>query len=80
MCNEVSRRTDILGTAWVRGDALDVSKATVSFTHPIELPLEHALCIDLGGGSERVTVELDVASAESLAKSILEAIEINRPV
>ncbi len=78
MCNEVSRHTAISGTAWVRGDAVDVSKATVSFTHPIELSLEHALCIDLGGGPERVSVELDPSSAERLARSILDAIELSR--
>jgi hypothetical protein len=45
----------------------------------MELPLEHALCIDFRAGSgdpsERIAVELDMTSARELAYSILGALQ-----
>jgi hypothetical protein len=50
----------------------------VSFTHPIDLEIEHAVCIDLRSDgkdpSERVAVELDEVSARRLAETILSAL------
>jgi hypothetical protein len=50
----------------------------VSFDHPAEIAVDHALCIDFRAGngdpSARVSVELDRDSARSLAASILAAL------
>ena len=45
------------------------------FDHPQDAPLDHALCIDVWGGSERVAVELDAASARRLAETILDTLD-----
>jgi hypothetical protein len=51
-----------------------VSEANVSYDHPYELPLEHALNIDFvdpaGGPGRRVAVELSVAGARELVRTI----------
>src|SRR2546422_10532940 len=57
------------GTEW-----FDVRGANVSYDHPYDLPLEHALNIDcvnetLGPGA-RVAVELSVDAARQLVKTI----------
>jgi hypothetical protein len=78
MCIERMRSTDVVGTAEAGGSRLVVQRAVVSFTHPIDLDIEHAVCIDLradgGDPSERVSVELDEASARKLAETILSAL------
>jgi hypothetical protein len=55
-------------------DWFEVHEANVSYDHPYELPLEHALNIDfvneaLGPGA-RVAVELSVEAARQLVKTI----------
>jgi hypothetical protein len=56
-----------------------VRTAVVSFDHPQEAPLEHALCIDFrtdnGDPASRVAVELDAPSARQLAETILDALD-----
>src|SRR6185503_19227412 len=54
--------------------SFDVREASVSYDHPYDLPLEHALNIDfvneaLGPGA-RVAVELSVEGARRLVKTI----------
>ena len=50
-------------------------RAVVSFDHPQDAPLEHALAIDFraadGDPTAHVTVELDAASARRLAAAII---------
>lgn len=79
MCIDYSDATDVVGAAHSSGRSIDVARAVVAFTHPIELPLEHALCIDFRAGngdpSERVALELDPSSARELAYSILGALQ-----
>ena len=79
MCIDYADATDVLGAGHANGSSMDVRRAVVSFTHPIELDLEHALCIDFrannGDPSERIAVELDHESARQLAYSILGALQ-----
>ena len=77
MCTYVTTTTDVAGSArrpegddWFR-----VDRAVVYFDHPQDAPLDHALCIDVWGGRERVAVELDAASARRLAQAILATLE-----
>lgn len=78
MCNERMRSTEVFGAAEMAGSRLSVQRAVVSFTHPIDLAIEHAVCIDLRTDgedpSERFAVELDEASARKLAETILSAL------
>jgi len=54
-------------------------EANVSYDHPFDLPLEHALNIDFVNEAEgpgaRVAVELTPESARKLAHTILEMLE-----
>ena len=79
MCIDYSEATDVVGAAHVKGESMDVARAVVAFTHPMQLPLEHALCIDFRAGngdpSARMAVELDRDSARRLAESILTALD-----
>jgi hypothetical protein len=79
MCIDYSDSRDVTGAAHSNGRSMDVARAVVAFTHPIDLALEHALCIDFRAGngdpSERVAVELDMTSARELAYSILGALQ-----
>ena len=79
MCIDHSQATDILGAGHANGESIELARAVVSFTHPMELDLEHALCIDFRAGNgnpcERIAVELDTESARELAYSILGALQ-----
>lgn len=73
MCTYLTRSTDVTGSGYARGEWIDVRSAVVSFDHPQDAALEHALCVDFRtmDPSERVAVELDADSARQLAESIL---------
>jgi hypothetical protein len=59
-----------LPTGWAR-----VAEATVYLDHPVDAPVDHALCIDFRRGAERVAVELDPADARALALAVLSALD-----
>jgi len=79
MCTYQTHTAELSGTGWARGEWIDVRTAVVSFDHPQQAQLEHALCIDFrtdnGDPASRVAVELDAASARRLADTIIAALE-----
>jgi hypothetical protein len=75
MCTYVTTTTDVAGSAYKGDDWFSVDRAVVYFDHPQDAPLDHALCIDVWGGKQRVAVELDAASARALAEQILTILE-----
>jgi hypothetical protein len=77
MCTYVTTTTEVAGSGYGGDDWFGVDRATVYFDHPQDAPLDHALCIDVWGGSERVAVELDAASARRLAQAILDTLDHN---
>jgi hypothetical protein len=70
MHSRVGLATEYLGDEWFR-----VVRAVVYFDHPQDAPLEHALCIDVWGESERVAVELDAVSSRRLAETLRATLE-----
>jgi Family of unknown function (DUF6295) len=79
MCTMIARQTRIEGVGKGAGGWFPLGQAVVSFDHPIQAPLEHALSIDflndeLGPGA-RVAVELSPASARELVDAILAALQ-----
>jgi hypothetical protein len=77
MCTYLTHTTDLAGSA-LRSDGEDwfaLERAVIAFDHPQDALVEHALCLDLRGGSARVAVELDAASARRLAESILAVLD-----
>ncbi len=71
MCTYVTTNVDVAGSGYRGDDWFRADRAVVYFDHPQDAPLEHALCVDVWGGTERVAVELDAASARRLAEAIL---------
>jgi hypothetical protein len=80
MCTDITHRAEVTGAGYAAGEWIDVKTAVVSFDHPAELVLEHALCIDFrannGDPSARVAIELDSDSARRLAYTILTALPV----
>lgn len=75
MCTYLTTTEPVSGTGLGAAGWFPITEAVVYFDHPQEAPVEHALCVDFrAGGSDptaRVAVELDAASARTLAESIL---------
>ena len=77
MCTMIAHQVKIQGRGKNGPEWFEVREANVSYDHPYDLPLEHALNIDfvneaLGPGA-RVAVELSVEGARQLVK-IIEAV------
>ncbi len=75
MCTYVTTSTEVAGSAYGGEDWFTVDRAVVYFDHPQDAPLDHALCIDVWGGTERVAVELDATAARLLAQAILTTLD-----
>jgi hypothetical protein len=76
MCTYLTSTEPVTGSGLGATGWFSIEAAVVYFDHPQEAPVEHALCIDFRAGagadpSQRVAVELDAASARTLAESIL---------
>jgi hypothetical protein len=74
MCTMIAHQVRMQGRGKQGSDWFEVREANVSYDHPYDLPLEHALNIDfvneaLGPGA-RVAVELSVEGARQLVKTI----------
>jgi Family of unknown function (DUF6295) len=74
MCTMIANRVRIEGRGKSGAEWFEVREANVSYDHPYDLPLEHALNIDfvneaLGPGA-RVAVELSVDAARKLVSTI----------
>jgi hypothetical protein len=74
MCTMIAHQVKIDGRGKHGPDWFQVREANVSYDHPYDLPLEHALNIDfvneaLGPGA-RVAVELSVDAARRLVRTI----------
>ncbi len=79
MCTMIAQQIPVRGSGKAAGDWFDVRQANVSYDHPFDLAVEHALNIDfvneaMGPGA-RVAVELTAASARALVGSILAVLE-----
>ena len=74
MCTMIAHQVKLHGRAKTGPDWFEVREANVSYDHPYDLPLEHALNIDFVneavGPSARVAVELSVDAARQLVKTI----------
>jgi len=74
MCTMIAHQVQIQGRGKSGPEWFEVREANISYDHPYDLPLEHALNIDfvnetLGPGA-RVAVELSVDAARQLVKTI----------
>jgi len=75
----IAQQIEIDGSGKGKAGWFSLRQANVSYDHPFDLPVEHALNIDfvneaMGPGA-RVAVELDVRSARALVAAIQEVLE-----
>jgi len=75
MCTMIVRQVEIEGSGKGTGGWFAVRQANVSYDHPFNARLEHALNIDFvneaQGPGARVAVELSAESARTLVETIL---------
>src|SRR5213594_4265512 len=74
MCTMIVKQAKVWGSGKGANGWFKLRKANVSYDHPFDAPLEHALNIDfvneaLGPGA-RVAVELSVEAARALVEAI----------
>jgi hypothetical protein len=79
MCTMIAEKIKIDGSGKGAGGWFRLEQASVSYDHPFDAPLEHALNIDflneaLGPGA-RVAVELSESAARSLVQTILAVLD-----
>jgi len=74
MCTMIVHQAKIEGRGKNGHGWFEVREANVSYDHPYDMPLEHALNIDFvneaQGPGSRVAVELSVEAARELVKTI----------
>ena len=74
MCTMIATQVDVEGSGKGAAGWFTVRQANVSYDHPFDLPLEHALNIDFvnetDGPGARVAVELTAESARALVEAI----------
>ena len=79
MCTMIVKQVDIDGSGKGKSGWFTLSQANVSYDHPFNAPLEHALNIDFvneaQGPRARVAVELSEQAARSLVATILEVLD-----
>jgi Family of unknown function (DUF6295) len=79
MCTMLVRQEKISGSGKGTKGWFALREVNVSYDHPFDLPLEHALNIDFVNEAEgpgaRVAVELTPGSARKLAQTILAMLE-----
>lgn len=75
MCTMIVQQVPVEGSGKGRDGWFAVRQANVSYDHPFNAPMDHALNIDFVNEAEgvgaRVAVELSVESAQKLVKTIL---------
>ena len=79
MCTMISEIVNIEGTGKGHSGWFKLSKAYVSYDHPFEAPMDHALNLDFVNESlgleSRVTVELSAKAARSLIETIIQVLD-----
>jgi hypothetical protein len=74
MCTMIVHQAKIDGRGKGASGWFEVKEANVSYDHPYDMPLEHALNIDFvneaNGPGSRVAVELTIEAARNLVKTI----------
>jgi len=78
MCTMIAEKVKIDGSGKGKAGWFTLNQANVSYDHPFDAPLEHALNIDFvneeEGPGARVAVELSADAARSLVETILQVL------
>lgn len=78
MCTMIANQVKIEGSGKGASGWFAVNQVSVSYDHPYQMPLEHALNIDFvdeaQGPGARVAVEMTLESARQLVRTIQEVL------
>ena len=78
MCTMIAHQVKLHGRGKSGPEWFEVREANVSYDHPYDMPLEHALNIDFvneaKGPGTRVAVELSIEAARKLVQTIQEVL------
>ncbi len=78
MCTMIAKQVDIDGSGKGKDGWFEVRQLNVSYDHPYNMPLEHALNVDFVNEAEgpgaRVAVELTLEAARRLVQTINEVL------
>ena len=79
MCTMIVEKIQVEGSGKGKEGWFDLKQASISYDHPFNAPLEHALNIDFVndsmGPSARLAVELSEQAARELVKTILDVLD-----
>jgi hypothetical protein len=79
MCTMIVEKVKVDGSGKGMSGWFELEQANVSYDHPFNAPLEHALNIDFVNESQglgaRVAVELSAQAARDLVKTILAVLD-----
>ena len=79
MCTMIVEKIKVEGSGKGTGGWFNLTEANVSYDHPFNAPMEHALNIDFVnesmGPSARVAVELSEQAARELVRTILAVLD-----
>ena len=79
MCTNILERAPLTGSGRGREGWFKLSEVSITYDHPFDVALEHAVNIDFTnesvGVAARVAVELTIDSAKELAKVLLAAVD-----
>ena len=79
MCTMIVDKVEIDGSGKGTSGWFTLNQANVSYDHPFDAPMEHALNIDFvneaQGPGARVAVELSAEAAQSLVDTILAVLD-----
>jgi uncharacterized protein DUF6295 len=79
MCTMIVEKINVQGSGKGTSGWFNLERANVSYDHPFNAPLEHALNIDFVnesmGPSARVAVELSEDAARELVRTILAVLD-----
>ena len=79
MCTMIAQQIKIEGSGKGKSGWFTLKEANVSYDHPFDAPLEHALNIDFvneaQGPGARVAVELSTDAARALVSAIQEVLD-----
>ena len=79
MCTMIAQKIEVEGSGKGTTGWFPLRQATVSYDHPFDAPMEHALNIDFvnegKGLGARVAVELSEGAARSLVAAILAVLD-----
>jgi hypothetical protein len=71
----IAQQLKVSGSGKSGGTWFKVDTLSVSYDHPFDMQLEYTLNLDFTNQTDRVAVELDLASARSLVEAIQQVLQ-----